>query len=440
MSGFLRRVPVMARFGFLGVLTVLVAVAASLVFVKALRAVSEQAAARSAETRRSGHARWMADATRSMSLGLEELLKGTDDATEREAIVRRHLRDVRYGEDGTGYYFVYRGTVVVSLGPKPKLEGRDLGDTKDVDGVPFVRDLARVAQDGGGFVDYVFPKPGFGDAPKLSYAEMIPGTDMWIGTGVYIDDVEAAAEQTHAELSTLADDATLSALLVLLGLIAIVVAPLQWAMIRSMTAPLEAATNAASRLAEGDLTDPLEDEGHDELATLCNTLGTTARELSSLCSDIQSGAEHTVQSSREVESTSTSVADGATRQAAAIEQVTATIHGIRERAEANGRHAAESEEVMQRNGLQRRAWRLRDEADRHPDAADRSRDRRRRRAGSTDQPAGPERGDRSCSSRRERKGLRGRRRRGAKTRGAKSGYGGDDREARQGRRDMRPEL
>lgn len=49
-----------------------------------------------------------------------------------------------------------------------------------------LRDMARA---GGGFVDYVWPKPGQGDQSKLSYAEMIPGTDFWIGTGVYIDNL-----------------------------------------------------------------------------------------------------------------------------------------------------------------------------------------------------------------------------------------------------------
>ena len=42
-------------------------------------------------------------------------------------------------------------------------------------------------------MEYFFEKPGSGIQPKLSYATMIPGTDILVGAGVYLDDV--AVEQ-----------------------------------------------------------------------------------------------------------------------------------------------------------------------------------------------------------------------------------------------------
>jgi methyl-accepting chemotaxis protein len=288
----------------------------------------------------------MKDATRAMAKTLETQLAHITDPKARDALVRDELRNVTFGEKGTGYFFVYRDTVNVSTAPKPNLEGEDLGDLKDVNGLYLIRELRDRAHDGGGYVEYVFHKPGFGDAPKLSYAEMIPGTDLWIGTGVYTDDVDAEAAATRAELGAQSSAATWWAMGVLAALLALVVAPLQYAMVRSITGPLDAARNAAKRLADGDLTDPLEDDGRDELAGLCNTLGITARELGALCAGIQSGADFTVRSSREVESASGSVAEGATRQAAALEQVAATLEGIRSRADDAARHASESESAM----------------------------------------------------------------------------------------------
>ena len=58
-------------------------------------------------------------------------------------------------------------------------------------GVQVIRELRDAATGGGGFVNYVWPKPGAGEQPKVSYAEMIPGTRMWIGTGVYLDNIAA---------------------------------------------------------------------------------------------------------------------------------------------------------------------------------------------------------------------------------------------------------
>jgi len=215
-----------------------------------------------------------------------------------------------------------------------------------VNGVYLIRELRDAAHDGGGFVEYVFPKPGYGDAPKLSYAEMIPGTELWVGTGVYIDDVQEESASTRAELIAKKNEATWTAIALLAALVLLGVAPLQWAMTKSITGPLGAATDAATRIAEGDLTDPMDDPGRDELAVLCRTLGETVRDLNAMCADIQDGAEYTRSTSREFASTSSNVADGATRQAAALEEISATVDGIRSRAESTARHAADSEATM----------------------------------------------------------------------------------------------
>ena len=47
------------------------------------------------------------------------------------------------------------------------------------------------AKSGGGFVNYYFEKAGQGVQPKLSYSTMIPGTDFLIGAGVYVDNIAA---------------------------------------------------------------------------------------------------------------------------------------------------------------------------------------------------------------------------------------------------------
>ena len=55
------------------------------------------------------------------------------------------------------------------------------------------------------FVEYYFEKPGKGVQPKLSYAKQIPGTDIFIGTGVYIDNVEEEKAQLEAVVSAQSD-------------------------------------------------------------------------------------------------------------------------------------------------------------------------------------------------------------------------------------------
>lgn len=120
-------------------------------------------------------------ATHTIALALGHAIAPVEDQAEKVNIIRRLIDNIRFEEDKSGYYFVYKNTTNVALPPKKKLQGKDLGHLKDENGVQFVADMRDRAKNGGGFVQYIWPKPGAGDTPKLSYSEMIPGTQMWIG-------------------------------------------------------------------------------------------------------------------------------------------------------------------------------------------------------------------------------------------------------------------
>ncbi|MCP5271151.1 MAG: cache domain-containing protein [Burkholderiaceae bacterium] len=114
-----------------------------------------------------------------------------DDAAARQdalAILRR----MDFGADG--YFFVYDQAGRNLMHPRlPELEGRLLLDLQDSDGVYVIRELLARAQEGGGFQRYVWPKPSTGQpAPKLGYAVMLDRWGWMLGTGLYLDDVEAA--------------------------------------------------------------------------------------------------------------------------------------------------------------------------------------------------------------------------------------------------------
>ncbi|MEO1021153.1 MAG: methyl-accepting chemotaxis protein [Bacteroidota bacterium] len=140
-------------------------------------------------------------ATHSMAVSLGEVIKHSTTKEEQVSIIREAVNPIRFESDNSGYFFIYHGTVNISTPPKPEIEGTDLGSTKDVNGVFFISELNKKAHSGGGFVDYTFVKPGAGEQPKVSYAEMIPGTDYWIGTGVYLDNIAATEQQVDQEIT-----------------------------------------------------------------------------------------------------------------------------------------------------------------------------------------------------------------------------------------------
>jgi len=124
---------------------------------------------------------------------LAEAKAGRLSNEQAQAAALSSLRALRYG--GNEYFWVNDMRARMIMHPiKPELEGKDLAEFKDPAGKKlFSEFVAKVAADKAGFVDYLWPKPGFEQpVPKVSY---VMGVDEWgwvVGSGIYIDDVDAA--------------------------------------------------------------------------------------------------------------------------------------------------------------------------------------------------------------------------------------------------------
>jgi methyl-accepting chemotaxis protein len=170
---------------------------------------------------------------------------------------RDELWRLRYADNN--YLFIQRYDGLSMLQLDRSLEGRNRIDSTDPYGVPTVRRLVEAAQHGGGFVYYHATRTGGiasdakDTAPKLSYAF---GFDPWqwsIGTGIYIDDVEAAYNR-------------IALLYGALGLVILTLAiALAYLIARSISRPLSLIAEQTSKLAEGDLAVavPFLEEAHE---------------------------------------------------------------------------------------------------------------------------------------------------------------------------------
>jgi len=218
-------------------------------------------------------------ATHSLSLAISSQLSGISDRDAQHKIIQDAVDKARFKADSSGYFFVYEGTVNVALPTKKSLIGKDLGQTKDKNGVYYVRDLKNAAASGGAFVEYVFNKPGQGDQPKLAYAEMIQGTPYWIGTGVYIDNID----RHKAMLQNQFDSRMKEGMTIQLSIIGLVLlfgfAPFCLFLVRSITTPVLQANNVAQQIAAGNLHVSITVEGNDEIADLQSSLSIMAETL-----------------------------------------------------------------------------------------------------------------------------------------------------------------
>ena len=126
--------------------------------------------------------------THSFAAGLGSALANVRNEKDRIDLVRSFIGPVRFFPDNSGYFYVYDSKGVnIAHAIQKDLQGKNLWDYKDAKGKLVLQALLEVSKKGGGFVDFYWVKPGTKEQmPKLGYVEPIPGTDYFIGTGVYL--------------------------------------------------------------------------------------------------------------------------------------------------------------------------------------------------------------------------------------------------------------
>jgi len=108
------------------------------------------------------------------------------------SLIRRMTYTTGFGEN---YLFMssYDGQMLVQPF-EPEKEGTDQWDLMDVNGKYIISELVAMATSptGDGFVDYYYPPPG-SDTPqrKVAYVVGIPEWNSYLGTGMYMGDLDA---------------------------------------------------------------------------------------------------------------------------------------------------------------------------------------------------------------------------------------------------------
>ena len=158
-----------------------------------------------------------------------------------QKLAAERIGKLRYG---SGDYFWINDMVpkMVMHPVKPELNGQNLADNKDPNGKRLFMEMVDVVKrQGAGVVDYMWPKPGK-DAPqpKMSY---VAGFEPWgwiIGTGVYVDDLEAQMWESKRAVFIAA-----TLVILVLGAITLLIA-------RRMSSALASMSGALTQLSLGN--------------------------------------------------------------------------------------------------------------------------------------------------------------------------------------------
>ena len=208
------------------------------------------------------------DLSTTMANSIGEQISGITDIQKRNAIIASAIKKARYEKDNSGYFFVYDGGIVVAH-VFPDLVGKDLGNSVDKNGVRFNAELAKKAAEGGGFVSFVFNKPGGdGTQSKIAYGSQVPGTSLWVGAGVYTDNVEQVKNEIAGQIRTAISDNLKKILIGVVCCIALLYIPLMLLITRSILQPVKAAREAAQRISSGDMDVQIVATGKDEITVL----------------------------------------------------------------------------------------------------------------------------------------------------------------------------
>ncbi len=119
-------------------------------------------------------------------------LAGNLSETQAKQSAIAEIKQLRYGNND--YFWINDMQPRMIMHPiKPELDGKDLSEIKDPAGLKlFMAFVHEVQHNKAGFVQYLWPKPGHEQpVAKISY---VSGFEPWgwiIGSGIYLDDVDA---------------------------------------------------------------------------------------------------------------------------------------------------------------------------------------------------------------------------------------------------------
>jgi methyl-accepting chemotaxis protein len=256
------------------------------------------------------------------------------------------LRQMRFDDAGSsGYLFAYdtRGLSMMH-GQDPSLEGKNLWDFQDPNGVYVVRELIQAAGRGGGYVAYDWKDNRTGLLePKLAYAEPLPKWGLVLSTGFWMstleDQVATLEDRVKAGLSDAMAGSVgvASVALALIVVLALLVA-------RGIVRPLRQVVTAMEDIAggDGDLTRRLEVDGADELGQLARAFNHFADQVHALVQHLLSSAHTLNEAATDLARVMDETEQGVERQSSESDQVATAMNEMTAAAQQVAGNASEA--------------------------------------------------------------------------------------------------
>lgn len=271
-----------------------------------------------------------------LQLGLSSInhLVEADDGSNTRQMqeeAKTLLRNLRFNDAGdVGYMFVYdEQGINVAHGVNPALEGRDLYNFQDPNGVYLIQGLIAAAQRGGDYVEYGWEHTNGTIGPKLGYADLIPEWGWVVGTGFWIEGLQAQTEATASRVERAVNEAFISTLIA--SVIAVlIIAAIALFVSRSITGPLRNTVSAMNDVSQGDgdLTRRIQIKHNDELGQLASSFNRFADDVGSMVVTIRNSSDAMNEASVKLNQVLSKTREGVSQQQEESEQVATAINEL----------------------------------------------------------------------------------------------------------------
>jgi methyl-accepting chemotaxis protein len=260
--------------------------------------------------------------------------KMTVDEAKAQSMAR--LKDMRYGTDG--YFSLSRSDTVSVMHPfKPEMVGKNMSAATDPAGNHLFSDIARTAKAGGGFVRYLWPKPGSTTPePKLTYVAYYEPWDWSMTTGLYVDDVDAAFRTSLMQ--------SLGLLLGVGAVMTLVVVTVTRGLQRQLGGEPAYAADIAARIAAGDLALRVETRPGDQDSMLY-AMAQMQRELTGTIGHIKSSADSIASATKQIAAGNADLSQRTEQQASSLEETASSMEELTSIVKQNADNARQASQL-----------------------------------------------------------------------------------------------
>ncbi len=258
----------------------------------------------------------------------------SEDDAQRHALAT--IKGMRYS--GDEYFWINDMQPRVLMHPfRPELDGTDVSENKDPTGKRlFVEFVNTVKAGGSGRVFYMWPKPGHEEpVEKVSYVKGFQPWGWVLGSGVYLDDVEA---EFWNHLSTyLIASATISIILLIFC----------FRVARDITRPLSKSVAIAKTVASGDLRSRITVKSNDETGQMLQALKDMNKSLHLIVGEVRGGTDTIATASSQIAVGNADLSSRTEQQASALEETASSMEELTATVRQNAEHAREANQLSQ---------------------------------------------------------------------------------------------